>query len=521
MAIDVGSRIRDYEIVARLKAGGMATLFLARRTGAAGFSRHIAMKVVHPHLAADPAFIRMFIDEALLSARIQHPNVVHVEELGEDQGTYFLAMEYVHGSALSTLLGALARLERRLSPEIAVSIACQVLDGLHAAHELRNETGQPLGVVHRDVSPQNVLVSTNGHIKLIDFGIAKVQGQGKKTETGSLKGKIRYMSPEQAYGRPVDRRTDVYALGIMLWEMLTMHRMFGTGNDLAVLDMVRNPTPEPPSMYAPGIPPALDAALLYALTPAMDARPSTSLELKRRLIEAMPSAATVDASQIAEIVEAVIGERMEQRRQALPESLTGLQGNGPGQNTLVPPARGGRSLARSDVLAQMTMSAPGVKFTADQDVSEVGPQPFAESSRRLEAGTAAAGTAPGAMPRSGMSGERMVAIGAGAIALLAVGVAGGVLFGARGPEAPSATSLPTTLPTVGTPVMLPPDPITVPTSVAVEVPVAIDAGVDANTASEVPEGDHGRHGKRRGGRDREPRDRTVVDGVVIYDDDEF
>jgi len=521
MAIDVGSRIRDYEIVARLKAGGMATLFLARRTGAAGFSRHIAMKVVHPHLAADPAFIRMFIDEALLSARIQHPNVVHVEELGEDHGTYFLAMEYVHGSALSTLLGALARLERRLSPEIAVSIACQVLDGLHAAHELRNEVGQPLGVVHRDVSPQNILVSTNGHIKLIDFGIAKVQGQGKRTETGSLKGKIRYMSPEQAYGQPVDRRTDVYALGIMLWEMLTMHRMFGAGNDLAVLDMVRNPTPEPPSMYAPGIPPSLDAALLFALTPAMEGRPNSAHELKRRLIEAMPSAATVDASQIAEIVEAVIGERMEQRRQALPESLTGLQGNGPGQNTLVPPARGGRSLARSDVLAQMTMSAPGVKFTADQDVSEVGPQPFAENSRRLDAGTAAAGTAPGAMPRGGMSAERLIAIGAGAIALLAVGVAGGVLFGARGPDVSATETSPTvtSLPTVGTPVMLPPDPVTVPTSVAVEVPVELDAGVDA---AEAREGDRGgRRGKRRGGRDRDEAGRTEVDGVVIYDDDDF
>ncbi len=354
-----------------------------------------------------------------------------------------------------------------------------------------------------------MLVSTNGHIKLIDFGIAKVQGQGKRTETGSLKGKIRYMSPEQAYGQPVDRRTDVYALGIMLWEMLTMHRMFGTGNDLAVLDMVRNPSPEPPSMYAPGIPPALDAALLFALTPAMDGRPSSALELKRRLLEAMPAAATVDASQIAEIVEAVIGERMEQRRQALPESLTGLQ-----QNTVVPPARGGRSLARSDVLAQMTMSAPGVKFTADQDVSEIGPQPFAESSRRMDAATAAAGTAPGAMPRSGMSTERMIAIGAGA--LLAVGVAGGVLFGAQRAPEPSPTATP--LPTVGTPVILPPDPVTVPTSVPVEAP-AIDAGVDAGETIER-EGDRGgRHGKRRGGRDRDTPGRTEVDGVVIYDDD--
>lgn len=503
MAIDVGSRIRDYEIVARLKAGGMATLFLARRTGAAGFSRHVAMKVVHPHLAADPSFTRMFIDEALLSARIQHPNVVHVEELGEDHGTYFLAMEYVHGSALSTLLGALARLERRLSPEIAVSVACQVLDGLHAAHELRNDDGQPLGVVHRDVSPQNVLVSTSGHIKLIDFGIAKVQGQGKRTETGSLKGKIRYMSPEQAYGRPVDRRTDTYALAILLWEMLTMHRMFGSGSDLAVLDMVRNPTPEPPSHFAPGIPPALDAALLAGLAPQMDHRPATAIDLKRMLIDALPGAATVDASQLAEIVEAVIGERMEARRAALPESLSGLQ-----QNTSVPPARGGRSLARSDVLAQLTVSAPGVKFTADQDVSEVVPGPivFSDASRRVTA--SAVGTS-GGTPRSGMSGERMIAIGAGAVALVAMGVAGGVMFGARGGDTPGAAVAPAALPVVAPPV------VSVPATVAPEaVPVVEpDAGVDAGTPGRRP-------GGRRpgGGRDPDP-DRTVVGGTVIYDDD--
>jgi serine/threonine protein kinase len=512
VTIDVGSRIRDYEIVARLKAGGMATLFLARRTGAAGFSRHVAMKVVHPHLAADPAFTRMFIDEALLSARIQHPNVVHVEELGEDHGTYFLAMEYVHGSALSTLLGALARLERRLSPEIAVSVACQVLDGLHAAHELRDETGRPLSVVHRDVSPQNVLVSTSGHIKLIDFGIAKVAGQGKRTETGSLKGKIRYMSPEQAYGRPVDRRTDTYALAIVLWEMLTMHRMFGTGNDMAVLDMVRMPTPEAPSMYAPGIPPALDAAILAGLSPAMEARPATALDFKRMLLEALPSAATVDASQLAEIIEAVIGERMEQRRQALPDSLTGLQAN-----TVAPAARGGRSLAKSDVLAQLTVSAPGVKFTADQDVSEVGSNAFAEASRRMSANAApAAGTSPGATPERGLTTERLIAIGAGAIALVAVGVAGGVLFTNRGADpAPTgvAVPLPTTLPVTpaiagGVEAITVPGTVT-PTAV---LPTTPDAGADA--------GEERRHGKRRGGRERD-RDRTVVGGVPIYDDDDF
>src|SRR5262245_54903562 len=168
----------------------MATLFLARRVGAAGFSRHVAIKVVHGHLANDPHFIGMFVDEAMLPARIQHPNVVHIEELGEAGGTYFLAMEYVHGAALSALLGELSKLRRRLSTPLAVFIAMRVLEGLHAAHELRDERGQKLEVVHRDVSPQNVLLSASGHVKLIDFGIAKARGQSQRTKTGLLKGKL-------------------------------------------------------------------------------------------------------------------------------------------------------------------------------------------------------------------------------------------------------------------------------------------------------------------------------------------
>src|SRR5688500_5151049 len=232
----------------------MATLYLGQRSGAAGFAKNVAIKVVHPHLSDDPQFVRMFVDEALLSARIQHPNVAHVEELGEAEGTYFLVMEFVHGVSLSSLIRALARRKRRIAPELAVAIAIQVADGLHAAHETRGPNGEHLGVVHRDVSPQNVLLSYTGHVKLIDFGIAKAEGRTQSTAAGSIKGKFRYMSPEQALGRTVDRRSDVYALGIVLWEMLTGRNCFDGTNDLLVLDKVRNPQIEPPSTYTPALP---------------------------------------------------------------------------------------------------------------------------------------------------------------------------------------------------------------------------------------------------------------------------
>ena len=398
MAIDVGSRIRDYEIIARLKAGGMATLFLARRGGAAGFSRHVAIKVVHPHLAEDQGFIRMFIDEALLSARIQHPNVVHVEELGEDNGTYFLAMEYVHGSALSTLLGSLAKLERRLSPDLAVWIAMRLADGLHAAHELRGDAGEPLGVVHRDVSPQNVILSMTGHVKLIDFGIAKASSSSaKKTETGSLKGKLRYMAPEQAYGAAVDRRTDIYALGIVLWEMLTMHRMFTGANDLQILDQVRAPKIQAPSQLAVDVSPALDRVVLSALAADPALRPQTAQDFRRMLGEAVPAANNVDAGRVSEVLEAVLGERLEARRAALPESLSGVALP---KTDAVPEEK---SMKRDMKLRTMTLSAPGAHYHADQDISAI-PSDFQEPSRRT--GSSSFVSPPASTPAAPRDGTR-------------------------------------------------------------------------------------------------------------------
>ncbi|MGB0681013.1 MAG: serine/threonine-protein kinase, partial [Polyangiales bacterium] len=280
--LEAGCKLGDYRIVARLSSGGMATLYLARRGGAAGFSRFVAIKVVHPHLAQDTQFVRMFVDEAKLSSRIQHPNVVHVEELGEAEGTYYLVMEYVHGFSLAQVLAALARHKRRLSPALAVWIAMRVADGLHQAHETKDARGQHLGVVHRDVSPQNILLSTHGHIKLIDFGIAKAFGRQYQTVTGSLKGKLKYMAPEQARASAVDRRTDIYALGIVLWEMLAMRRLFKAENDFDLLEKVRDPEISSPRLFAAhDISDALERAVLSALAKDPAARPQSALHFMR------------------------------------------------------------------------------------------------------------------------------------------------------------------------------------------------------------------------------------------------
>jgi serine/threonine protein kinase len=312
-----GSKISDFEIIAQLRTGGMASFYLARRMGPAGFSRPVGIKVIHDHLAADRSFVEMFLDEARLSARIVHPNVVHVEELGESEGMFFLAMEYVHGTALSVLLRRLASSGRRLAPEVACAIARGVADGLHAAHEAKDERGNALEVVHRDVSPQNILVSAQGHVKLIDFGVAKSHGRIQETESGSFKGKLSYMSPEQAWARPIDRRTDVYALGVVLWELLTGRRLFAGSNEIEILERVRNPEVPPPSKFDSAINPSLDHVVLTALSIVREARFDTAQSFRRAIGNACPASLSVEAETLGVLLETEVGDEMASERELL------------------------------------------------------------------------------------------------------------------------------------------------------------------------------------------------------------
>ncbi len=317
--VQVGEQLGDLEIIAQLKSGGMATLYLGRRKGASGFSKHVVLKVVHPHLAQDPHFVRMFVDEAHLSARIHHPNVVHIEELREIGGQNVLVMEYVHGCSLAQLLHELARRKRRLTPELAVHIASRICNGLHAAHELKDQEGNLLSVVHRDVSPQNVLLAYDGFVKLIDFGVAKASRRLQETTSTSLKGKVRYMAPEQVEGREVDRRTDIYALGIVLWEMLTMRRLFRAENNVAALvKKVINPKVDPPSAIMPGVPKALDAVVMKALSADPEKRHPSAQAFRRHLGEVMPNGLMLDESHLAELLQTAMAEQIRGAKSLVP-----------------------------------------------------------------------------------------------------------------------------------------------------------------------------------------------------------
>jgi serine/threonine-protein kinase len=313
----VGDQVAGYEIVAKLSSGGMATVFLGRRVGVGGFAKHVAIKVVHSHLAEDPSFVEMFLDEARLSARIEHPNVVHVHDVGESNGAYFMVMEYVAGCTLAQLLGVLGQKRMRLATEVAVSIAMKLAAGLHAAHELTNDQGENLGVVHRDVSPHNVLLAFKGHVKLIDFGVAKAAERSQVTQGALLKGKIRYMAPEQAFGHAIDRRTDVYALGIVLWEMLTSRRLFDGDSDLAILEAVRNPKIRPPSAIVAGIPPQLDAIVMSALSKDPELRPATAEVFRQKLAAAIPAALAIESSHIADLLGVLMKDFIEAEHKKL------------------------------------------------------------------------------------------------------------------------------------------------------------------------------------------------------------
>jgi serine/threonine protein kinase len=290
-----GHLLGRYRIVSPIMEGGMAALYLARPEPAdPSLPSLVAVKTMREHLARDAGFVTMFEDEGRLIARLArgaHPNLLRFFELGRSPlGAPFLAIEYVDGVSLVQLMQFLARSQRALAPAIAVHIALGVAKALHVAHELRGDHGEPLEVIHRDVSPQNVLLSTAGDVKLIDFGVAKSRGRQWQTAQGSLKGKLGYMSPEQARAEVIDRRSDVYALGVVLWEILVGHRLFAGAPEF-LLERVQRPHIASPRSLAPGLSPALEEAVLRALAPDRDDRFESAAALEAALAAASPESA--------------------------------------------------------------------------------------------------------------------------------------------------------------------------------------------------------------------------------------
>jgi len=299
-----------YALYGEIASGGMATVHFGRLLGPAGFSRMVAIKRLHPQLAKETEFVSMFLDEVRLAARVQHPNVVATLDVVEEGGELFLVMEYVHGESLAQII-RLARLRGlQVPPAVACSIACGLLHGLHAAHEATNESGEPLGLIHRDVSPQNVLVGSDGVTRVLDFGIARAAGRLQTTREGQLKGKTAYLAPERIHGCEADRRSDVYGTAVVLWETLTGARLFDGENDGVVLAQVLSSAVTPPSSFAPGIPEALEAITMRGMDRDPDRRFNTAREMALALQQHVGLLAP---SEVGDWVSSIAAEQLSSR----------------------------------------------------------------------------------------------------------------------------------------------------------------------------------------------------------------
>ena len=412
-----------YELLKKLASGGMGQVFLAR-TGAKGFEKLVVLKRILPHLVEDEEFFTMFIDEARISLRLNHPNIAQMFELGEENGAHFIAMEYVASDDVRRLSRKAKDAGLTVPLGVIIRIIADAAAGLDHAHKVRDAKGAVLNLVHRDVSPQNILVGFDGGIKLIDFGVAKAAGRAQHTATGILKGKFPYMSPEQAEGEDIDARSDVFALGIVLWELLTERRLFKGENDIVTQKLVKACKVPPPSAIKAELPKELDAIVLKALAKNRDDRYPDALSLRMALEDfALARKIPASSAHVAAFMQPLYGERI--AAESDPDLLDELS-----SESQVDPIGAG-SASRRNASTPLT-SPPGAQM------------PSASSARPHTQAV----TAPSRRAGKRNSGVWVIA---GTVAILAVGVLAIVFKPVPRPEVPVIE------PVVETPKPPPPD----------------------------------------------------------------
>ncbi len=405
-------QVGRYEVLLPIASGGMATVYLARSRGAGGFERDVALKLTHAHLRESADFAQELIEEGKLAVRIRHANVVAVLDIGDDPHGLFLVMEYIEGDTLSGLARRATVAGTRLDPAVSLRILLDGLAGLHAAHELADDDGRPLNLVHRDSSPQNILVGIDGVGRLSDFGIAKAASRLGATRTGIVKGKIGYMSPEQARGQPVDRRCDVWAAGVLAWEMIAGRQLYVAAADEIGL-LFRIATEEPPRLAdVCDVPPAVDEAVAHALTRDVDARAPTAAAFRRELFEALRGASidVAEPGDVATVVTRLCASKLTERRARVKEVLRRRAARAEGQDP-------------SDIAATLLLAPVSVRNPPSRtDVTAV-PAPSAM---------------PSALPQPARSRAPVIAAAVGVVVVVAAVVARSIFAH----SAPSAVPVP-------------------------------------------------------------------------------
>lgn len=316
-----GRQLGRYEILTQLASGGMASVYIARAQGVAGFERLVAIKVLHPHLAYEQEFISMFLDEARLAARIRHMNVVPTLDISDSPGDgYFLVMEYIEGNHLGVLLGRAAKMGERLPRPFVFRVLIDALQGLGAAHRLADENGKPLKLVHRDVSPHNILIGTDGIARLTDFGVAKADVRMASTRAGQFKGKLSYMAPEQAASNETDQRSDLFSVGIILWESLTGRRLFKGESNGATLNKLLNEPIVKPSELRPELEP-YDEIVMKGLSRNPERRFQTADEFAEALDAVAGRSGVAKTRDVAEVVRGLDAEKLQDERQRVRDAI--------------------------------------------------------------------------------------------------------------------------------------------------------------------------------------------------------
>ncbi len=431
-------RIGRYELLLPIASGGSATVYLARAVGLAGFEREVALKLTHAQLREDPAFAHALIQEATIAGRIHHPNVVPVLDVDEDPFGVFLVMEYVEGETLSGLVKLAEAAGQQIPEAVALTIVSDVLEGLDAAHELTDADGSPLGLVHRDVTPHNVLVGVDGVAKLTDFGIAKATTRMGLTATGRIKGKVAYMSPEQALGKPLDAGTDLWAVGVMLWELMTGLRLHVGASDAATLLRIVSEPPPRASALRSDLPDPIDNVIAHALQMRRHDRPQSAAAFAAEL-EAAASATYGRASRrdVAAWVNGLTWERLATRRARVDEVVElrgrlGYLGRG---------ALGSRPSSTPSAPEGFTVTGVGVGPDAHTRVDGMRvsePPPSVPSNPMSEATRTETASVTSLKARPRRSRRHWIAWTVAAAALVLVGVVATALH--HGRAAPSASA---------------------------------------------------------------------------------
>jgi serine/threonine protein kinase len=318
------NRLGKYRLLARLAVGGMAEIHLASHTGPGGFEKLVVVKLLLPEMARDERFVAMFLDEARIAVRFSHQNVVQTIDAGSDRGRYFIVMEFLPGESLATTLEECRQRDIRLPPELASGIIAQAAGGLHHIHTSLNAAGRPLSVIHRDVSPDNIFVLEGGVAKIVDFGIAKAPIRTTETRTGIVKGKLGYMSPEQVRGASLDARSDVFSLGIVLWECLAGARLFARESDLMTLRAIAEEDAPSPAARNPDAPEALCRIALQALARNQAHRFASAEELRAALVDYIRSShAEADTIAIGRFMQGLFESRFRTKSEMIEGTLSG------------------------------------------------------------------------------------------------------------------------------------------------------------------------------------------------------